>query len=63
MCDNMLFLKTTPATISYFEDRETKAYPGSKNSAPVNSEWLEDPRKLAEIVALTLKNLPIKKRK
>ncbi len=59
----MLFLKTTPATLSLFEDQETKAYPGSKNTAPVNPEWLEDPKKLAEIVAITLKNLPLMKKK
>ncbi len=58
VCDNTLFMKTTPETISIFEDQETKAYPGSKNTAPVNAEWLEDREELARIVKLTLEKLP-----
>lgn len=64
-CDNTLFLKTTPETIKFFEDKETKAYPGSKNTAPVNAEWLENQEKLKDIVDLTLINISpsIKQRK
>jgi hypothetical protein len=40
-CDNTLFLKTFPETLEYFSDAITKAYPGSKNTAPANPEWLE----------------------
>lgn len=63
VCDGTLFLKTTPETIHLFEDTETKAYPGSKNTAPVNPEWLEDREKMAEIVRFTLEKLPIPKPK
>ena len=65
-CDNTLFLKTFPETIEYFEDTETKAYPGSKNTAPANPEWLEGKReKLIEVVKLTLSltSLPKAKKK
>lgn len=65
-CDNTLFLKTTPETMHFFNDIETRAYPGSKNTAPVNPEWLENKLKLAEIVKVTLKYIPpskLKKRK
>ena len=57
-CDGTLFLKTTPETIHLFEDTETKAYPGSRNTAPANPEWLEDREKMAEIVTFTLEKLP-----
>ena len=63
VCDGTLFLKTTPETISFFEDKETKAYPGSKNTAQVNAEWLEDREELARIVEVTLDVLPIAKPK
>ncbi len=63
VCDNTLFLKTTPETIRLFEDQETRAYPGSKNTAQVNAEWLEDREELARIVKITLENLPIAKSK
>ena len=46
-----------------FEDRETRAYPGSKNTAQVNAEWLEDREELARVVKLTLDALPIAKPK
>ncbi len=58
VCDNTLFLKTTPETIHLFEDQTTKAYPGSKNTAQVNAEWLEEKEELARVVKLTLENLP-----
>lgn len=58
VCDNTLFLKTTPETLELFEDRETKAYPWSKNTAPINAEWLEDKEELARMVKLTLEKLP-----
>jgi hypothetical protein len=60
-CDNTLFLKTFPETIHYFADTETKAYPGSKNTAPVNPEWLEDRTELALVVRITLTLIPFPK--
>jgi TfoX/Sxy family transcriptional regulator of competence genes len=63
VCDGTLFLKTTPETIQFFEDTETKAYPWSKNTAPANPEWLEDREKMAQIVQITMENLPIRKKK
>lgn len=63
VCDGTLFLKTTPETIELFEDTETKAYSGSKNTAQVNTEWLENSEELARIVRLTLDVLPIPKPK
>lgn len=62
-CDNTLFLKTFPETIDLFEDKETKAYPGSKNTAQVNAEWLEEREELARIAKLTLENTPLPKSK
>ena len=58
VCDGILFLKTTPETIHLFEDTETKAYPGSKNTAPANPDWLENPEQLAKIIQFTLEKLP-----
>ncbi|HAH32207.1 MAG TPA: competence protein TfoX [Elusimicrobia bacterium] len=58
VCDDTLFLKTTPGTLHLFCDRTTRAYPGSKNTCQVNAEWLENKEKMAEIVSLTLKSLP-----
>ena len=49
-CDGVLFLKTTPETIHLFEDTDAKAYPGSKNTAQVNPEWLEDSEKLCKVI-------------
>lgn len=66
VCDNTLFFKTYPETVHLFEDTETKAYPGSKNTAPANSDWLEHPEELADIVRLTLEYTPkpkLKKKK
>ena len=40
-CDNVLFFKTSPETLHYFTDKETRAYPWSRNTAPANPEWLE----------------------
>ncbi|MDD2916287.1 MAG: TfoX/Sxy family protein [Candidatus Gracilibacteria bacterium] len=57
-CDNILFLKTLPETVHFFADTETKAYPGSKNTAPVNPEWIEHPEELTRIVNLTLVYMP-----
>ena len=62
-CDNTLFFKTYPETVHLFEDTETKAYPGSKNTAPANPDWLEDREELARVVKLTLDALPIAKPK
>lgn len=63
-CNNTLFLKTFPETIEYFEDTKTKAYPGNKNTAQVNPEWLENTEELIHIVKLTLTlTLPPKPKK
>lgn len=51
-CDNTLFFKTFPETIEFFEDRSTKAYPWSKNTAPVNPEWLESDREMLIRIAM-----------
>ncbi len=59
--DGTLFLKTAPATLRPFEDRDPRAYPGSKNTCQDNAAWLEDREKLAEAVACTLARLPEKK--
>lgn len=48
-CDNTLFFKTSPATIDLFEDKETKAYPWSRNTAPANPDWLENREELVRI--------------
>lgn len=63
VCDGTLFLKTTPETIHLFEDRETKAYPWSKNTAPANPEWLEDREKMSEITQKIIAQLPPSKLK
>jgi hypothetical protein len=57
-CDNTLFLKTFPETLSYFSDTTTKAYPGSRNTAPINPEWLEQREELINVVQYTLKLIP-----
>ncbi len=57
-CDDTLFLKTFPETIHLFEDIETRAYPGSRNTAQVNAEWLEDREELIRVVRLTLQHVP-----
>ena len=61
VCDDTLFLKTTPETIDLFHDKKTRAYPGSKNTCQVNAEWLEDKEKMAEIVRSTLESLALQK--
>lgn len=58
VCDDTLFLKTSPETLHLFRDKETRAYPGSKNTCQANAEWLEDREKLAEVVHYTLEHLP-----
>lgn len=58
VCDDVLFLKTTPETLHLFRDKKTRAYPGSRNTCQVNAEWLEDREKLAEAVLYTLRRLP-----
>ena len=61
VCDDTLFLKTTPETIHLFNDRTTRAYPGSKNTCQVNADWLEDKEKMAEMVRITLESVPAPK--
>ncbi|MEI7529429.1 MAG: TfoX/Sxy family protein [Elusimicrobiota bacterium] len=58
VCDDTLFLKTSPATLHLFRDKTTRAYPGSKNTCQANAEWLEDREQLAEVVLYTLKHIP-----
>lgn len=60
-CDNTLFFKTFPETQSHFEDTETKAYPGSRNTAPANADWLEDREALTNIAITTIQLTPPKK--
>jgi TfoX/Sxy family transcriptional regulator of competence genes len=57
VCDDTLFLKTTPATMPLFHDQKTRAYPGSRNTSQVNAEWLEDKEKMAEMVRITLESV------
>ena len=61
VCDDTLFLKTTPETIHLFHDRTTRAYPGSRNTCQVNADWLEDKEKMAEMVRITLESVPAPK--
>ncbi|HNW45652.1 MAG TPA: TfoX/Sxy family protein [Elusimicrobiales bacterium] len=63
VCDDTLFFKTTPATLSLFHDQKTRAYPGSKHTCQANAEWLEDKEAMAEMVRLTLAQLPMPKPK
>jgi TfoX/Sxy family transcriptional regulator of competence genes len=58
ICNDTLFLKTTPETVQLFNDKTTRAYAGSKNTCQANADWLENRVKMAEIVGETLKNLP-----
>ncbi len=62
-CDNTLFLKTFPETLHYFEDTQTKAYPGSKNTSAINEQWLENTDELLEIVRETISLTPYPKPK
>lgn len=64
VCDNTLFFKTYPETFCYFSDTHTKAYPGSKNTAPANPEWLEGERdNLLKMAQLTISLTPIPRQK
>lgn len=61
-CDNTLFFKTYPETIGYCSDTTTKAYPGSKNTAPANPEWLESEKEaLLRIAKSTIHLAPLPK--
>ncbi|MBP9812552.1 TfoX/Sxy family protein [Candidatus Gracilibacteria bacterium] len=63
-CDNTLFFKTYPETVSYFSDTTTKAYPGSRNTAPANPDWLESEKEeLIRVAKLTIELAPITKSK
>jgi DNA transformation protein len=57
-CDGTLFFKTFPETLDLFEDTETKAYPGSKNTAPANPDWLENREELVRVARLTIELTP-----
>jgi TfoX/Sxy family transcriptional regulator of competence genes len=58
VCDGTLFFKTYPETVHLFEDTETKAYPGSRNTAPANPDWLEDREGLMKIATITISLTP-----
>ena len=58
-CDNTLFFKTFPETLKYFSDTKTKAYPGSRNTAPANPEWLESERD--ELIRLAKSTISLSK--
>ncbi len=62
-CDNVLFFKTFPETRDFFEDIETKAYPGSRNTAPANADWLENREELTRMALLTVSLTPPSKPK
>lgn len=62
-CDNTLFFKTFPETVGLFEDTETKAYPWSKNTAPMNADWIENREELTKVALLTISFAPIPKAK
>jgi hypothetical protein len=55
-------MKTTPKTIHLYTDQVSRAYTGSKNTSPVDPDWLDDKEKLAEVVVYTLERLPIGKK-
>jgi len=63
VCDDTLFLKTSPETLHLFRDKTTRAYPGSKNTCQANAEWLEDREKLSGFLHYTLARLPVTKPK
>ncbi|MDP2866819.1 MAG: TfoX/Sxy family protein [Elusimicrobiota bacterium] len=58
VCNDELFLKTSPETLCLFRDKETRPYPGSTTMFKANAEWLEDPEKLGEVVLYTLASHP-----
>ena len=58
VCEDELFLKTSPETLCLFSDTETRPYPGSVNMCKANAEWLGDPEKLGEVVLYTLARHP-----
>jgi len=54
VCNDELFIKTSPETLCLFHDTETRPYPGSTTMLKANAEWLDDPEKLGEVVLYTL---------
>ena len=54
VCNNELFIKTSPETLCLFRDTETRPFPGSTTMLKANAEWLDDPEKLGEVVLYTL---------
>lgn len=54
VCNDVLFIKTSPETLCLFRDTETRPYPGSTTMLKANAEWLDDPEKLGEVVLYTL---------
>lgn len=58
VCNEVLFLKTSPETLCLFRDTETRDCYGSADMCKANAEWLEDPEKLGEVVLYTLASHP-----
>lgn len=58
VCNDQLFIKTSPETLGLFRDTETRPFPGSTTMLKANAEWLDDPEKLGEVVLYTLASHP-----
>lgn len=58
VCNDELFIKTSPETLCLFRDTETRPFPGSTTMLKANAEWLDDPEKLGEVVLYTLASHP-----
>ena len=58
VCNNELFIKTSPETLCLFHDTETRPFPGSTTMLKANAEWLNDPEKLGEVLLYTLASHP-----
>lgn len=58
VCNDELFIKTSPETLCLFHDTETRPFPGSTTMLKANAEWLQDPEKLGEVVLYTLASHP-----
>ena len=63
VCDNKLYFKPTEACRSFIgSPQESPPYPGAKNHFLIE-EKLEDRNWLGELVGITVKSLPPKKKK
>lgn len=65
ICDDTLFVKITEAGKKFMGDdyAEGFAYPGAKASMKISDDYLEGRERIAELIALTQKNLPVVKPK